>query len=86
MNTNDRNDSKFWADYRLEQCRKAAMAVEKKAVAERVERCVESFAALAACFGHPAIYGVTETLTVAACLGFAGAALLRESLRMGFPS
>lgn len=45
-----------------------------------------AYAALAACFGHPVIYGVTETMALAACLGFAGAALLRESLRMGFPS
>lgn len=45
-----------------------------------------AYAALAACFGRPVIYGVTETLVMASCLGFAGAALLRESLRMGFPS
>ncbi len=40
------DDSKFWANYRLEQCRKAALSAEKKMLAERVERCVESFALL----------------------------------------
>ena len=43
-----------------------------------------AYAALAALFGHALVYGATETLVMAGCIGFAGTALFRESLRMGF--
>ena len=43
-----------------------------------------AYAALAALFGHALVYGATETLVMAGCIGFAGASLFVETLRMGF--